>query len=124
LQGIPAEVEHAAVIDTRTRRVITIELVRQGDRTAEWTWTDTKLTVAGLDGGSEEYLLASPVDREVAQQPRRPDSAPRYSSGGTPSWAPWAQGNYGEYAPERRRSSGQGSRRPKPKTLFDLIFKN
>jgi tetratricopeptide (TPR) repeat protein len=122
----PEEVEHAAVIDTRARRVITIELVRQGSRTAEWTWTDTKLTVAGLEGGSEEYLLVAPVDREIAQQPRRPDAGPRYSGGGgTPSWAPWAQGNYGEYGSERRRSnSSHGGSRQKPKTLFDLIFKN
>ena len=125
----PEEVEHAAVIDTRARRVITIELVRQGTRTAEWTWSETKLTVAGLEGGNEEYLLAAPADREVAQQPRRLDSGPRYGGGGsgsgTPSWAPWAQGNYGEYTTNRRRrSSDGGSAKPKPKTLFDLIFKN
>ncbi len=123
----PEEVEHAAVIDTRARRVITIEQVRQGTRAAEWTWTDTKLTVAGLEGGSEEYLLVAPVDREMTQQPRRLDGPPRYSGGGqTPSWAPWAQGNYGDYTPERRRGArteGGGSR-PKPKTLFDLLFKN
>lgn len=127
-KGGPEEVEHAAVIDTRARRVITIEQVRQGARAAEWTWTETKLTVAGLEGGSEEYLLVAPVDRELAQQ-RRPDSGPRYSGGGsqTPSWAPWAQGNYGEYTPERRRgrsSDGGGSAKAKPKTLFDLLFKN
>ncbi len=127
-KGGPEEVEHAAVIDTRARRVITVELVRQGSRAAEWTWSDTKLTVAGLEGGSEEYLLVAPVDREVAQQPRRPADGyggQRYGGGGnrSPSWAPWAQGNYGDYRPERRRdrSSGGGQ---KPKTLFDLIFKN
>lgn len=127
-QSGPEEVEHAAVIDTRTRRVITIELVRQGKRFSEWTWTDTKLTVAGIDGGSEEYLLVAPVNREIVQQPRRPDTGPRYSGGGggTPSWAPWAQGNYGEYGSQRRRgnSSSDGGSRQKPKTLFDLIFKN
>src|SRR5690606_7336202 len=100
-------VEHAAVIDTRARRVITIDLVRQGTRTAEWTWSDTKLTVAGLEGATEEYLLVAPVDREVAQQPRR-DSGPRYRGGGhTPSWVPWAPGNFGEYSPERRRRSSE-----------------
>jgi len=119
----PEEVAHAAVIDTRARRVITIELVRQGTRAAEWTWSDTKLTVAGLEGGSEEYLLVAPVDREVAQQPRR-DSGPRYTGGNQPpSWVPWAPGNFGEYPGERRRRSSEGPR-PKPKTLFDLLFKN
>ena len=119
----PEEVEHAAVIDTRTRRVITIELVRQGTRAAEWTWSDTKLTVAGLEGAAEEYLLVAPIEREVAQQPRR-DGGPRYSGGNhAPSWAPWAQGNFGEYTPERRRRTSEGNR-PKPKTLFDLLFKN
>jgi tetratricopeptide (TPR) repeat protein len=122
------EVEHAAVIDTRARRVITIEQVRQGTRAANWTWTDTKLTVAGLEGGTEEYLLVAPVDREMAQQPRRLDG-PRYSGGGqAPTWAPWAQGNYGEYTPERRRGGsgggGGGGGGAKPKTLFDLLFKN
>ncbi len=124
----PEEVEHAAVIDTRARRVITIEQVRQGTRAAEWTWSETKLTVAGLEGGSEEYLLVAPLDREVAQQPRRLDG-PRYSGGGqAPTWAPWAQGNYGEYTPERRRGGsgggGGGGGGAKPKTLFDLLFKN
>lgn len=130
-KGGPEEVEHAAVVDTRARRVITVEQVRQGQRATEWTWTDTKLIVASLEGGSEEYLLVAPVDRELVQ-PRRLDAGPRYGGGGgqTPTWAPWAQGNYGEYTPERRRSSrasdggGSGGARPKPKTLFDLIFKN
>lgn len=123
----PEEVEHAAVIDTRTRNVITVELVRQGKREATWTWSDTKLTVAGLEGGSEEYLLVAPVDRDVAQQPiaRRPTSAGSpFGSNQVPSWAPWASGN-DEYATRRRTGSRDGAPRPpKPKTLFDLIFKN
>lgn len=120
----PEEVEHAAVIDTRTRNVITVEAVRQGQREATWTWSETRLVVAGLDGGSEEYLLVAPVDREIAQQPRRPveNSGPRYSNQGTPSWAPWAQSN--DYQPQRRsREARDGAPKPKPKTLFDLLFK-
>jgi tetratricopeptide (TPR) repeat protein len=119
----PEEVEHAAVIDTRARNVITVETVRQGKREATWTWSETKLVVAGLDGGSEEYVLVAPVSRDVAHQPRRPvDSGPRYSNQGAPSWAPWAQSS--EYVPQRRqRDSRDGAPRPKPKTLFDLLFK-
>lgn len=115
----PEDVEHAAVIDTRTRNIITVELVRQGKREAKWTWSDTKLTVAGLDGGSEEYLLVTPSDREVAHQPtgRRPTPS---SADHSPSWTPWGD----EYAAQRRRTSrDSGYRPPKPKTLFDLIFK-
>jgi tetratricopeptide (TPR) repeat protein len=123
----PEEVEHAAIIDTRARSVITVELVRQGKREATWTWSDTKLTVAGLEGGSEEYVLVAPVDRDVAQQPsaRRPTAGGSPFGGGNqvPSWAPWAGND--DYAQRRRTGSRDGaSRPPKPKTLFDLIFKN
>ena len=119
----PEEVEHAAIIDTRTRNVLTVETVRQGQREATWTWSETKLVVAGLDGGSEEYMLAAPTEREVVQQPRRPaDSGPRYSNQGGPNWAPWAQTN--EYAPQKRsRETRDHAPSPKPKTLFDLLFK-
>jgi tetratricopeptide (TPR) repeat protein len=123
----PEAVEHAAVIDTRARTVVTVELVKQGAREATWTWSETRLTVAGLDGGSEEYILVAPVEREVAQ-PRRPLDAPgpRYGGGNqVPSWAPWAQGS-DTYAPPSRKTGSRstGSSGPKPKTLFDLLFKN
>lgn len=126
----PEAVEHAAVIDTKMRTVVTVELVKQGAREATWTWSETRLTVAGLDGGSEEYILVAPVEREVAQPRRSLDApGPRYGGGNqVPAWAPWAQGSDTYVPPSRKtgsRSSGSsGSSPPKPKTLFDLLFKN
>ena len=120
----PEEVEHAAVIDTRARNIITVELVRQGQREATWTWSETRLVVAGLEGGAEEYVLVAPVEREVIAQPRRPvdTGGARRSKEGVPSWAPWAQSN--DYQPQRRsREARDSAPRPKPKTLFDLLFK-
>ena len=122
----PEEVEHAAVVDLAARTVVAVETVRQGKRTATWTWDDTKLVVASVDGFTEDYPLKARA-REAAQQPvaAAPQSAqPRrvtssQGQGGTPSWAPWAQPNGGEY-----RGGGGRQRQQQPKTLFELLFKN
>ncbi len=112
----PEEVEHAAVVDLHARSVIAVEAVRQGDRTANWTWDDNRLVVASVDGFTEEYLLRS---RPSSSQRRLSAAESAAKSGGTPFWAPWATPN------DRRDydNRNQRSRSQQPKSLFDLIFK-
>jgi hypothetical protein len=124
------EVVHAAVIDLAARTLIAIEPVRQGNRQTEWSWEETRLTVKGIDGHTEEYSLSG-KPKELAQpaapaqQPRRVTADQRpggYSNNnGPPSWAPWAWG--GGYG-----GSGGGGRpsrqQQQPKSLFDMLFKN
>lgn len=112
------DVEHAAVIDLSQRSVIAVDTIRQGKKNATWTWDDNKLTVVGIDNYTEEYQIkAKPaVAAAPAQAPKRVTSSER-SSGGTPSWAPWAQ-NWGSGG-----GGGNRERRSQPKSLFDLIFK-
>ena len=65
------EVEHAAVIDLQTNTVVSVEVQRQGDKLAQWTWDDGKVVVASADGITDEFQLrqAKPVPPVV--QPKR-----------------------------------------------------
>jgi tetratricopeptide (TPR) repeat protein len=96
----PQDLEQAAVVDLASLSIIAVETVRQGNKTAAWTWDDEKVVVKGIDGFTEEYMLR-PKPKEVAQQTRR-----EHRSGG---WSQqWGWGD------------GRGRR---PKSIFDLIFK-
>lgn len=119
-----AHVELAAVVDTGSARIVTIEPDRLGDKSSKWTWEDGKLTVAGLDGLTNEFRLrdqakmkpvaASPDDDEDERKARKSAGA------GGPDWAPWNEGR-----PQQRRSERASQDRApsrKPKTLFDLLF--
>ncbi len=128
-KGAIEEIEQGAVIDLQGRAVVAVETVRQGTRLAAWDWGEGRLVVTGLDGFKEDYPLRLSRPKEVAQPaapaPKRVTSSegatkprPQPSSGGTPSWAPWAQ---------QQGSNGGTQRQPRqqqPKSLFDLIFKN
>jgi hypothetical protein len=92
----PQDVEHAAVIDLQTSSVVSVEVQRQGNKTAEWTWDEGKLVVASADGITDEFQLRQPKPKEVVTAP----PPRRYNND------PWGWG---------------GGR--KPKTLFDLLFK-
>lgn len=109
------ELEQAAVIDLTAGQVVTVQLQRQGAHTSTWTWDDSKVTIASIDGVTEEYVLRAKPKEQIAQ--RRPE--PRDDAG--PFWAPWNQQFWGSpaYAPRQ-----QQARRQKPKTIFDLIFGN
>lgn len=112
------DVEHAAVLDLPSRSVLAVETFRQGDRLASWTWDESRLMVASVDGYTEEYAL--PLKREVVPQRRVTSTDSPWKSGkGTPSWAPWAQPESGYWGDRGPRPAKQ-----KPKTLFDLLFKN
>ena len=53
----PEEVEHAAIIDLQSNAVVSVEVQRQGDKLAQWTWDDGKLVVASADGLTDEFQL-------------------------------------------------------------------
>ena len=72
--------------------------MRQGSQRTDWLWEEAKLTVTGLDGHKEEYMLKS-APKEVAQQPQ-----PRRVS--NQGWGPY----------------GDGRRRQQPRSFFDMLF--
>ena len=103
-------VELAAIIDIYRRQIIGVELFRQGDKLATWTWLDTgQLVVKGPDGVSSNYHLADGI-AVAGVVPVRPPS-PVYPSG---------------TAQPRRQTASVSSapppRRKKSFSLFDLLF--
>ena len=60
----PEDVEYAAVIDLQANAVIAVEVQRQGDKQARWTWEDGKLIVASADGLTDEFQLRQPPAKE------------------------------------------------------------
>ena len=116
------DIEMAAIIDLVAGTVVGIEPQRQGAKVATWTWDEGKLSIASLDGVTDEFVLRNVKPKD--QLPVAGTAQRRYTSNDqkTPGWAPWSD-QYG-VAP-----SGSDSRRPpsrsqqKPKTLFDLLFK-
>jgi tetratricopeptide (TPR) repeat protein len=109
------DLELVAVVDVETSVVIAIEPDKQGDKSANWTWEEGKVTVASVDGVTDEFSL-----RVGRDQLATPGMDRRYTSYGQP-WdpfnAPWAGGTFGEPPPTKRATG-----RRKSKTLFDLLF--
>lgn len=87
------ETEQVAIIDTRDGKIVAIEPHKQGEKVANWTWEEGKVTIASADGVTDEYALRVGKDEAMA--------SPRRQASGQ-SWT----------RPQRR----------KPKTLFDLLF--
>lgn len=112
----PKQTELAAILDLPSATVLAILPHRQGERTATWTWGDDRVTVASVDGVTDEINLrsAKPKEQPVSQAQRRYAEQPR-----GPSWAPWQSlGIPGFQEPRPSRPQP----RQKPKTLFDLLF--
>lgn len=104
------ETEFAAILNTDTDTVVAIEPQRQGKKVSTWTWDDDKVTVASVDGVTDEFRFEVHHRPSVASSRRR-----RYTEQADNPWAdPWASPR-----PRTRRSQRQ---RRKPKTLFDLLF--
>ena len=64
--GGPEDVEYAAVIDLQANAVVAVEVQRQGEKQARWTWEDGKLIVASADGLTDEFQLRQPPAKEPA----------------------------------------------------------
>jgi tetratricopeptide (TPR) repeat protein len=127
----PEEVENVALINTTDKTVLAIEPHRRGAVKSTWTWADGKVTIAALDGVSDEFVLKAvarpgavvatgPSGNGSSSVERRGDGAPPKWT--TPEWAPWNdnKGNGGNRGAQR---SSQSPPR-KQKSLFDLIFGN
>jgi tetratricopeptide (TPR) repeat protein len=125
-------VELAAIIDLSAVRVVSVEPDKIGEIQSKWTWEDGKLTIAGIDGLTNEFRLrdqqkskpapaavsASSSSSDDDDDDRRKRRRAAASNEG-PSWAPWNEGRS-----QRSERSAQQDRPPqkKPKTLFDLLF--
>jgi hypothetical protein len=64
----PEDVEQAAVIDLQSGSVVSVEVQRQGEKLAQWTWDDGKLIVASADGVTDEFQLRQGKPKEPPPQ--------------------------------------------------------
>jgi len=110
------DIELAAVVDLDANLVIAIEPHRQGDKTANWTWADGKVTVASADGVTDEFSL-----RSVAQNVAAPYRGYSSDGGGGGAWAPWSEPWAGQTGAGQQPTKRAQVKR-KPKTIFDLFF--
>jgi tetratricopeptide (TPR) repeat protein len=108
--------EQVAILDLPANTIVAIQPHRQGERVATWNWGDGRVSVASVDGVTDDFILRQPPRQPVGDRRVAGDSQPKW---GTPDWAPWAQ--QPGYAPGRPAS---GSGQKKPKTLFDMLFGN
>ena len=80
----PEEVEHAAIVDLQTNTVVGVEVQRQGDKLAQWTWDDGKLW--------SPAPTASPTSSSCARPRRRTPVAAaaqaRRRAAEEPAWSP------------------------------------
>ena len=119
------EIEQVAIIDTQNASIVGVLPHRAGERQSKWTWEDGRVSVASIDGVTDEFTLRVEKPKEQAPVAAAAPSQRRTTATdqkGVPAWAPWAQSGWGGggQAQQQRRSS-QGA---KPKTLFDALFGN
>ena len=109
----PQEIEYAAIVDLWRKKVVSLEPLRQGDKTSTWNWGAGTLTIASVDGLKSEFVLRKIKRRPtVARAPQRP----RNSGFGDGSWRnPWENSR-----PQRR---SRPRRRVRERSLFDLFFR-
>lgn len=93
------DIEMIAVVDTSTAQVVGVEPHKQGDKVSKWTWENGKVTIASVDGVTDELDLRIGRGPEVAGAGR-----------------PYGSSSFGDPAPQVKRV------KKKPKTIFDLLF--
>lgn len=64
-------VEHTALLDLYTNAVVGIVPDKQGERSANWTWENGRLMVAGIDGLTDEFTIRPDRARPLVAQ-RKP----------------------------------------------------
>lgn len=114
----PEDVEFAAIIDIEMSKVVGIQPNKQGARVAGWIWEDDRVQIASIDGVTDEFAL-----RATAPPPTGPATiaSPRRQRARGSGWDPWNDPIGGVGSSRGERSA---QRRQKPKSLFDLLFKN
>ena len=116
------ETEQIAIVNIPTASLIGIVPQRRGQKRAIWTWDENKVTVAAVDGLTDEFTLkgnraiVDPNAVAAAQAKRQADGARQ--SYAPPNWLPWDTG------PQQQRRTSSSSRPQKPKTLIDILFGN
>jgi tetratricopeptide (TPR) repeat protein len=110
------DMELVAVVDVEAGVVIAIEPHRQGEKIAAWTWDNGKVTVASVDGVTDEFMLGA-ARNDIAGGGDR-----RYTTSTEPggAWAPWDTPfgtPFGQPPPTKKVTV-----KKKPKTIFDMLF--
>ena len=93
------EIEMVAIIDTAAAHVVGVEPHKQGDKVSKWTWDNGKVTIASVDGVTDEFDLRIGRGPEVAGAGR-----------------PYGSSSFGDAPAQVKRV------KKKPKTIFDLLF--
>jgi tetratricopeptide (TPR) repeat protein len=119
----PEEVELAALIDVEEGRVIAIEPHKQGDAVATWTWEEGKVTVASVDGATDEFnlrvgLAATPGVGQ-AWGSRQQSSSQQAGFG---FWQQFGQPWGGPGGAPPPKQSQRYTQKKKAKSIFDLLF--
>ena len=78
--------ERAAVVDLDASRIVAIEPHKQGDKVATWAWENGKVTVASVDGVTDELELRAGGNEMAGTGVGRRYNTTSQSGGG---WAPW-----------------------------------
>ncbi|WP_295559168.1 tetratricopeptide repeat protein [uncultured Hyphomicrobium sp.] len=107
------DIEMIAVVDFQAGVVVAVEPHKQGAKVATWSWDAGKVTVASVDGVTDEFDLRAGAGDAMAGAV----GGRRYTTTQTGAWAPWDSplgGGFEQPAPKRVKK--------KSKTLFDLLF--
>ena len=117
----PEMVELAVILDVTEARVVGLELHRRGTQTATWQWQNGRVTVAAVDGLTNDYQVRE-TRPEQQKLPRTATDTRRRETdifdNRNRDWVPWEK-RPPSYYPDQRQSS----RPQKPKSLFDMLFK-
>lgn len=111
-------IELIAVVDLDGNKVVAIEPHKQGDKTSTWTWDNGKVTVASVDGVTDEFDLRAGRGNEMVDGGGRRYTTTTLDGSGGAGWAPWNTplgSSFGDQPPPKRVKK-------KPKTIFDLLF--
>jgi hypothetical protein len=128
-----SDVQLAALIDIAGQRVVTVVLDKvagkDDSKATAWTFEDRRITVASVDGVTEEFPLEGSANMgALAGAAAGAAAGTRRLSTGTgtgTAWAPWNDPVSGPFA-----AGGQPQPRPartvqkkkKPKNIFELLF--
>jgi tetratricopeptide (TPR) repeat protein len=126
------EIEMAALIDIPGQRVVTIVPNKRsgtdGSKSTSWSFEDRRITVASVDGLTEEFPLDAPANvGALAAGAAIGAAGTRRLSSGAPTgtaWAPWNDpiGMPRVNAPSSSKPIRTVQKKKKPKNIFELLF--
>lgn len=127
------EIEMAALVDINAQRVVTIlpdkQSGKSGSKTSTWTFDNSRITVAAIDGLTEEFPLDGPAANvgALAAGAAIGAAGTRRLSSGAPTgtaWAPWNDpvGMPNSGAATQPKPARTVQKKKKPKNIFELLF--